>query len=161
MHIVTQPSDVQWHVQVVCKIASDVLTHVTTSSWLKAKAAAVPYSEVGLDGSYQPDVPHAALYLRLANLKNEQDVRYAGKRTVGLCAGILVKAANSQQHSGFLGAKASLMLLGDATVALACYAATCQVVTNTAGLVLADSSDVKVMVSFWLFPAMHAHNCRC
>ncbi len=130
LQTVTQPFIVPWHVQVVCKVATDVLTHVTTSSWLKAKLAAVPSNKFGLDGSFQPDVPHAALYLLLSNLKNEQDVRYAGKRIVGLCADVLVKDANDKQHSGCLGATASLMLLGDATVALACFAATCYVVIN-------------------------------
>ncbi len=112
LHTVTQSFNVMWPVQVVCKVAIDVLTHVTTASWLKAKLAALPFSEFGLDGSDQRDVPHSALHLLLTNLKNEQDVRYAGKRLVGLCADILVKDANGKQHAGFFGAKASLMLLG-------------------------------------------------
>ncbi len=112
LHVVTQPLNVVWPVQVVCKIATDVLTYVTTSSWLKATLAALPYSKFGLDGSDQRDVPHSALHLLLHNLKSEQDVRYAGKRLVGLCADILIKDANGKQHPDFLGATASLMLLG-------------------------------------------------
>ena len=125
MHTVKQPFNVSWHVQVVCKVATDVLTHVTTSSWLKAGLAALPCSKYGLDGTQQPDVPHAALHLLLTNLKSEQDVRYAGKRLVGLCADILVKDAKSNQHSSILGLQVILKLLGDATFALSCFLMTC------------------------------------
>ncbi len=130
LHTVTQPLNVPWHVQVVCRVATDVLTHVTSSSWLEAKLAALPYSKYGLDGSYQPDTPDAALHLLLTNLKSEQDVRYAGKRLVGLCADILVivKAAKGEQHSSILGVQAILKLLGDATIALSCFGMTCYVV---------------------------------
>lgn len=128
LQAVKQPFNVSWHVQVVCKVATDVLTHVTISFWLKAGLKALPSSRYGLDGTYQPDVPHAALHLLLTNLVREQDVRYAGKRLVGLYADILVKAAKRKQHSSIVGAPAILKLLGDATVAFSCFVMTCRVV---------------------------------
>lgn len=76
-------------------------------------------------GSAVAEVPHAALHLLLTHLKIEQDVQYAGKRLVGLCADIFVNAAKRKQHSSILGAQAILELLGDAIVALFCFVATC------------------------------------